>query len=228
MSDRSISLQMWVEDLGLEPTTVRAALVHPSHASSRRHDFQRYEYLGDGLLTAAVSANLFRRFGDAAEGALTATRARVVSREALAQRARRMGLADWIEADAGHGSGDSLNNESILADALEVFVALVFLHGGFDIVQLMVDAWMDEEIDDIVLPAVHPKTAIKEWAEKRGLVHQFKVIEQSGPSHRPSFVVELVAGGYRSQGEGGSIQRAEVVASERLLAELSRLSEVTA
>lgn len=221
------SIRYWMDLLGLEDQAVRSALVHPSHASSRRQDFQRYEYLGDGMLTAAVSACLFHRFADAAEGALTATRSRVVSREALAQRALRMELPQWIEVDAGHGTADSPYNDSILADALEVFIALVYERGGYDAVQRVVDDWIESEVQTIVTPRIHPKTAVKEWAEKRGIDYQFAVVEQSGPSHRPQFVVELTAADYRSRGEGSSIQRAEVMAAERLMADLQQADEVT-
>ena len=95
------------------------ALTHASlgHETQKAHfDNQRLEYLGDAVLQLLFSEHLFRRFASEGEGVLTKTRARLVSGEALAVYAQRLGLGDYLMMGRGDESSGGRRRAYTLAD----------------------------------------------------------------------------------------------------------------
>ena len=68
------------------------ALTHASMGNEGKKSYERLEFLGDAFLNFAVADVLFRQDTDVAEGRLTETRARIVSRQPLASAARKLDL----------------------------------------------------------------------------------------------------------------------------------------
>ena len=64
------------------------ALTHASMGNEGKKSYERLEFLGDAFLNFAVADVLYRRESDFAEGQLTETRARIVSRHPLATAAQ--------------------------------------------------------------------------------------------------------------------------------------------
>ena len=85
-------------DLGL------LALTHSSSGTADargRKDNERLEFLGDTVLDLVIAEALFGDRDGHPEGALTEMKAQVVSRQALAGAAQRMGLADHARLGRG-------------------------------------------------------------------------------------------------------------------------------
>jgi ribonuclease-3 len=63
---------------------------------------------------------------------------------------------------------------------------------------------------------------LQEWAFGRGLPGpRYTVVEQTGPSHKPRFRLEVQVEGFEpTAGEGGSIREAERVVAELMLARI--------
>ena len=83
------------ERLGIalrDPELLRQAFVHSSYFNENPHAIsghnERLEFLGDAVIGVLVSRHLFERFPDDDEGLLTARRASLVNRDALADSAR--------------------------------------------------------------------------------------------------------------------------------------------
>src|SRR3989475_10003404 len=88
-----------------DPVLLENALTHSSylheHPEENAHDFERLEFLGDAVVDLVVGEELYRRFPDATEGALTALRAALVSSAALAEAGRLLGLPDAVRPGRG-------------------------------------------------------------------------------------------------------------------------------
>src|SRR6188474_2535286 len=91
------------ERLGLvlkDPEAIAQAFVHSSffnenpNAASGHNE--RLEFLGDAVIGLIVSQLLYRRFPDDDEGLLTARRAALVNRDALASLGLRIGLDRFL------------------------------------------------------------------------------------------------------------------------------------
>ena len=57
---------------------------------------ERLEFLGDAILSAAISETLYERFPASDEGELTRLRARLVNRRVLAEMAKAMELGKFL------------------------------------------------------------------------------------------------------------------------------------
>ena len=112
-----------------DPTLLEQAL---SHRSVGARNYERLEFLGDGLLNFAVAAELFRRRPDDDEGSLSRLRASLVRESALAAVARWLALGDHLRLGGGELASGGFERDSILADAVESIVGAVFLDAGFE------------------------------------------------------------------------------------------------
>src|SRR3954468_22799615 len=88
---------------------LKTAFVHSSFVNELeegdQEDNERLEFLGDSILGFVVSEWLFGRYPTAREGDLTAMRAALVRREALARFAKKLNLGDFLFL--GHGEEES-------------------------------------------------------------------------------------------------------------------------
>lgn len=108
------------------------ALTHPSavQGCSTEHSYERYEFLGDAILEAAVSYSIFRKYVDMDEGKLTHMRVAIVSGDNLSKVAEELGLADLIIFGKSEESTGLRGMKRALENVLEALVAAVFLDGG--------------------------------------------------------------------------------------------------
>ena len=107
------------ERLGYEPRDLalfRAALTHRSAPGVNN---ERLEFLGDAVLNLVTAHRLYQAFPRATEGELSRLRARLVSREPLAEIAGALGLGDALQLGSGELRSGGFRRQSILADALE-------------------------------------------------------------------------------------------------------------
>ena len=92
---------------------------------------ERMEFLGDAVLNLVVAEYLYHAFPDAEEGDLSKLRSRLVSRTALAECARRLQLQDFLLMSPSALQSVRSGSDSILVDAVEAFVAAIYLDGGY-------------------------------------------------------------------------------------------------
>src|SRR5579864_5930036 len=123
----------WVsEQLGYEPRDLalfRAALTHRSATGPNN---ERLEFLGDAVLNLLIAHRLYGAFPRASEGDLSRLRARLVSREPLAEIAAELGVGAVLQLGSGELRSGGFRRQSILADALEALCGAIFLDGGLE------------------------------------------------------------------------------------------------
>ena len=193
-----------------------------THRSAGADHNERLEFLGDAVLSTAVSAMLYERFGDSDEGDLTRVRAHLVREESLHRVALALGLPEVIRLSDGEARGGGAQRASILADALEAVIGAAFLDGGFEPAQALVrrlfgDVIANTEIDSWSKDA---KTELQEWLQARKLpVPAYRIVATRGQAHAQTFEVEcgVPALGLVEQGEGKSRRTAEQEAARRML-----------
>lgn len=213
----------------LEQALRHSSYVHENPASG--HSNEQLEFLGDAVLSLAVSHLLLRTFPDSPEGELSRRRAALVNARTLAAVARRLGLGDFLLLGKGEERQGGRRKTSLLADALEAVLAAVYLDRGLDVAAKLVEAWLEpllaaqEELD-----VQDAKTRLQEWAQARGQAPpEYVVLEESGPSHARIFRVALRLGGQTmAEGRGRSKKAAEQEAARQALAALQQGENVTA
>ena len=129
MDPRLDALQQRLGHRFAQPRLLTRALTHRSFGADHN---ERLEFLGDAVLSLAVSALLYERFAGSDEGDLTRVRAHLVREDSLHRLALALGLPDAVRLSDGEARGGGALRASILADALEALIGATFLDGGFD------------------------------------------------------------------------------------------------
>ena len=195
------------------------ALTHRSFGADHN---ERLEFLGDAVLSLAVSGLLFERFGGSDEGDLTRVRAHLVREDSLHRVALQLGLPDVLRLGEGEARGGGALRASILADALEAVIGATVLDGGFDAARALVHGLFGEVIKttDVASWSKDAKTELQEWLQARRLpVPTYRISATRGQAHAQTFEVECLvpALNLTERGEGRSRRVAEQEAAGRML-----------
>jgi ribonuclease III len=196
-----------------------AALTHRSAA--RPHN-ERLEFLGDAVLNLLVAEHLYHAFPDGDEGDLSRLRARVVSREPLAEVAAGLSLGEVLQLGTGELKSGGFRRQSILADAFEAVCGAVYLDGGLPAARRIVEMLLAPRIAQLPAPSSlkDAKTRLQEYLQSRGLpLPRYEVERTEGEAHDQTFwvVCEVSGLGMQASGQGSSRRRAEQQAAERVL-----------
>ena len=216
----------WVrERLGYAPHDLalfRAALTHRSAAGPNN---ERLEFLGDAVLNLVIAHRLYASFPQAAEGDLSRLRARLVSREPLAEIALALGLGETLRLGSGELKSGGFRRQSILADALEAVCGAIFLDGGLAAVEPVIGRLFAARVAALPEPEAlkDSKTRLQEYLQSRSLtLPRYSVLGIEGEDHAQTFRVSCEVPGLalRVEGGGSSRRRAEQQAAGRMLAEI--------
>lgn len=201
---------------------LKAALTHASIQARQRKgvdDNERLEFLGDRVLGLSISALLIRTFPEAREGDLARRYNRLVRRKMCAEVAGDVGLGPFLILSAGEERSGGRKKSTILANAMEALLGAIFLDGGYDEADRVVQfLWQRKLMLDGAVQ-LDAKTALQEWAQGRGFaLPVYTTLDRKGPDHKPMFVTEVVVDGVGSgRGEGASKRAAEQRAAQALL-----------
>ena len=222
MDARLTALQQRLGHRFAEPELLSRAVTHRSFSSDHN---ERLEFLGDAVLSLAISALLFERFGGSDEGDLTRVRAHLVREDTLHRVAVVIGLPEVLRLSEGEARGGGAQRPSILADALEAIIGATFLDGGFDPARALVQRLFGEVIvsTDIDSWTKDAKTELQEWLQARRLpVPSYRITSTRGQAHAQTFEVECAvpALSLAETGEGRSRRVAEQEAARRMLVAL--------
>jgi ribonuclease III len=205
-------------------------VTHASWVTRRSDSYERLAFLGDSVLSLAVTTHLFPRL-DADEfgaGRLTKVRAQAVSGRACRRVAERLGLPEALRAAAppdvaGPVTEQLVQTERVLASVIEAVIGACYLSFGYEpVATAVVDAFAPEIQQALDRPADH-KSALQERLARRGAVVTYDVTAEEGPPHERWFEVAAVVGGEElARGSGRSKKDAEQAAAEAALEGLSR------
>ncbi|MBX9792863.1 MAG: ribonuclease III [Burkholderiaceae bacterium] len=202
-------------DVGL----LALALTHRSYSAEHN---ERLEFLGDAVLSLAISSLLYERFAGSDEGDLTRVRAHLVREDSLHKVAVLQGLPEVLRLSDGEARGGGAQRASILADALEAIIGATFVDGGFASARALVQRLFGDVINttDIGGWAKDAKTELQEWLQARRLpVPGYRISATRGQAHAQTFEVEceVPALSLKHTGEGRSRRLAEQEAARRML-----------
>ena len=219
MENRLDALQRRIGYRFSDAQLLSRALTHRSFGADHN---ERLEFLGDAVLSLAVSSLLFERFAGSDEGDLTRVRAHLVREDSLHRVAVLLGLPEVLNLGEGEARGGGAQRASILADALEAVLGATFLDGGFDAASELVKGLFGEVIQttDVASWSKDAKTELQEWLQARRLpVPTYRISATRGQAHAQTFEVECVvpALNLTESGEGRSRRVAEQEAARRML-----------
>lgn len=190
------------------------ALTHSSHGGAT---YERLEFLGDRVLGMVVGNWLYRRFPAAPEGELSRRHTSMVRESSLVMVGERWGVADYILFGGGEARKDS-----IVADVVEAVLGAVWVDGGLEAVQAIIERDWAFLVD--LKDEKDPKSRLQEWLQGHGFdLPTYEVIEENGPDHDKFFKVMV----YTAKGACAGAGRSKHVASADAAHNMMKILEET-
>jgi len=211
----------------------RQAFTHSSWAAHRSDSYERLAFLGDVVLSLAVSTHLFPRFERYGAGRLTKVRAQAVSGAACRSVAVKLEVPRRLEEAAPRGSGRSVEvlaaSERVLASICEAVIGAAYLAFGIERVSPAVVTAFESAVEEALENPVDYKSLLQERLARRAEIVVYRIESEHGPPHDREFlVVAEVDGSELGRGEGKSKKSAEQEAAMQALDALSGGSDEVA
>ena len=219
MNEGLMALQQRLQYEFKTPALLSQAVTHRSFSVDHN---ERLEFLGDSVLSLAISDLLYQRLSALPEGDLSRVRANLVKQDTLHQLSEALGLPDVIRLGEGEMRSGGQKRPSILADALEAVIGAVYLDAGFPAAQALVHRLfkaveINPEMDAI---GKDPKTELQEWLQGRKMkLPLYRVVATLGAAHKQTFDVEceIIELNFSERGIGGSRRAGEQAAAAAML-----------
>lgn len=163
-----------------------------THRSAGARNYERLEFLGDGLLNFVIGAALYRALPDAEEGDLSRLRASLVRESTLAEIARELQLAEVIGLGPGELRSGGFRRKSIQADIVESLIGAAYLDAGFAAAEAMVLKLFKGRLASLPDPKSlkDAKTQLQEILQGQSRpLPEYETVRSEGPPHKQVFTV---------------------------------------
>ncbi len=197
--NKKYSLEELEERIGYKFNNIvllKQAMTHSSFTNEQRinkfKDYERLEFLGDAILELVSSEFLFHKYADKQEGELTKMRASMVCEPSLAFCARDLELGEFLMLGKGEENTGGRKRDSITSDAMEAVIGAIYLDGGMDKAKDFIYRFVLSDLENKQL-FYDSKTNLQELIQgKLKKDFQYNLLEESGPEHDKTFLVEVV------------------------------------
>jgi ribonuclease-3 len=139
---------------------------------------------------------LYDRYPEWHEGELSQLRSRLAGQDILADRARQLGIGEYILLGRGEVHTAGREKDSILADVLEALIAALYRDGGLQAARALVVLLFDALIDapGLLVLGRDAKSELQEYLSVHdGSPPEYRLVEESGPPHDRLFVFQILA-----------------------------------
>ena len=202
-----------IEQILLSPN-FEEAITHSS--ISKKHNYERLEFLGDTILNFCISKMLFETFTNLQEGELSKKKSYLVSRKVCRVVAYSIGLDAKIKFLKNH----TINIDDILADTLESLICVIYqtynIEKTYDIIHTLFFPYINnEEIEN-------PKMKLQEYTQKHfNCLPEYQVIKKEGTENEPIFTIEVCIDTskkqYKEIGIGKNKKSAEIDGAKKMI-----------
>ena len=201
---------------------LKTALTHTSYAHENKVESnEKLEFLGDSILEFVTSNYLFNNYRKLKEGEMTKVRAFVVCENSLYQVALKHNFSDFLKLGKSEISCNGNKKPAILADSVESVIAAIYEDSNLENAQKFIIENLKEQIE---IASKHVgqkdyKTVLQEKLQVHGNVKiEYTVIDEKGPDHNKTFVVEVKCNGkHLAIGQGSTKKSAEMEAARQAL-----------
>lgn len=204
---------------------LKTAFTHSSYANEHKNTLsnERLEFLGDSLLGFIAAEYFFLRSGED-EGKLTVKKKNLVSSLPLSTCVLKEGYEKFLLLGKGEEAQFALGKKSASENLFEAITGAIYLDGGIENAKKFVYDKLLSHIDDF-LSARDYKSELQNYVQANKSLGkiEYKIIDKSGPDHKPTFVSAVYVGDEKiATGQGGKISDAEKQAARYALEYLKK------
>jgi ribonuclease III len=216
----------------LDKALTHKSFVHQSNglpmAAPEKWANEVLEFLGDAVLTLAVSHLLVQTFPEAHEGFLSLRRSHLVKRSTLASLSRGLRLDQFLLLGKGELLSGGSKKASILANTYEALIGAIYMDSGFDRCLEIVEGHLKRHFfselqhESASLHLADYKSLLQDKAQRiyKQSPH-YLVVNESGPDHDKRFEASVLIGGEtKGTGSGKTKKEAEQEAARKALEEM--------
>ena len=196
------------------------AFTHSSFKNKKNKNYERLEFLGDRVLSLVISEDLFLKYSNENEGALSKRLSDLVSKQKLLEVANEISIKEMLKIDQFEKRNLKLKkNISILSDVCEALIGAIYLDSNLENAKKFISKYWKKKISKNILPPQDPKSLLQEVAQKKGLnLPKYILKNKEGPPHNPRFEVEIFLKGIRKfSAIAKTIKIAEINAAKKMV-----------
>ncbi len=165
------------------------SLTHKSF--DKKNNYEKLEFLGDRVLGLTISKKLIDLYPDEEEGILDKKLASLVNKNICYEVGNKLGLKNYIYIGKQSKKKSVIQNK-IISDSCEALIGAVYIEKGFEFTEKFVlKIWKDFILTSNTLE-IDPKTKLQEYSLKKyKSLPVYKLISNTGPRHKPKFIVAV-------------------------------------
>lgn len=209
------------------PELLKQALTHPSctqhrYCNDSLENYERLEFLGDGILSMVIKELLYHRYKDASDGHLSVMHANLVNSVTLVKIATRINIGAALLMDDGEDQSGGRTKPKNLENSVEALIAAIYLDSDYaTIVDFIKELWGDFLSNHTLLMQKDNKSTLQEWAQSKDYdLPKYFTQQVDGVSHMPIFTIKVVVGNFSGIGTGKTKKEAEQNAAADLLQQI--------
>lgn len=200
------------------------ALTHSSYAhevyNNEEHN-EKFEFLGDSLLSMIIVEHIFYNYGSLREGDLSKLKSYIVSEEVLYDIALSIELNQYLLLGKGEEMTGGRDKKSLISDALEAVIGAYYLDSGIKKCMNFVLNLFRKVIEnnkDFTNIFDYKSELQKEIQKIYKINPEYYLIEEDGPDHKKIFKVGVrMNDKILGVGEGSNKRAAEKEAAKQAL-----------
>jgi ribonuclease III len=149
---------------------------------------EKLEFLGDRVLGLVISKKLLEIYPDEKEGILDKKLASLVNRKKCLEIAKSIKLENFILI-IGNKKKMKIEDK-IISDSCEALIGAIYLDQGIKNVEKVILRLWDKDLKASIITFVDSKTKLQEYSLKKyKKLPIYKLIQNTGPRHKPVFKV---------------------------------------
>ena len=149
---------------------------------------EKLEFLGDRVLGLVISKKLLEIYPDEKEGILDKKLASLVNRKKCLEIAKSIKLENFILI-LGNKKKMKIEDK-IISDSCEALIGAIYLDQGIKNVEKVILRLWDKDLKASIITFVDSKTKLQEYSLKKyKKLPIYKLIQNTGPRHKPVFKV---------------------------------------
>ena len=190
-----------------------------THKSSGENNNERLEFLGDAILGAVISEELYNRFTNINEGELTRIRASLVKGSTLIKKGKEPELLGLAKLSKAAKNLSDLEDSSILGTIFEALVGGIYLDSSWCETKAVILSLYrnDFESIDIKNSFKDPKSELQEYLQSLGEEPLKYICEKSHNGSHDIFKCFVVFNGNKFTDSGKSKKKAQMKVADKIL-----------
>jgi ribonuclease III len=164
------------------------SLTHKSYDSINNNE--KLEFLGDRVLGLVISKKLLEIYPNEKEGILDKKLASLVNKKKCLEISKSLNLEKFIIIP--NKKNKLKIEDKIISDCCESLIGAIFLEKGLNTVEKFILKIWKKHLEASTITYIDPKTKLQEYSLKKYKVLPiYKLLENSGPRHKPIFTVAV-------------------------------------